>query len=159
MEVTMQGKNLIAAALVLFGIFAGYLVFGQIQKYRALKSLTINAILECKENLNFLYSCESYMRESVSETDAMIQAQAGIQRTLKKRDISALLKAKISREKKQAVTRISDQIDSYNAALAYAFYGATASSLTYPKSAPGTGDMIKEILELEKILKKTVLDN
>ena len=150
----MRGKAVFKAGLVVLGIFSLFFGFQQVMKYRALRSLTVNAILECRENLIFLYDCEALIKREGNETAAMVQAQSGVERQLKSRDINALLNAGIDDRKKEILKRAADKIAGYNTALTNAFYGSPGPGMIQPDNPAATGEMIKEFETLVEILGK-----
>ncbi len=150
----MHGKTVLKVVLILLAVFAAFVGYQEFQKYRAIKTLTIDTILECKENLLFLYNCDALIRKTGNETEGMIKAQWEIQHWLQTRDMLALRKAGITGKKKEAVNRLLDDINIYNTCLAYAFNAGVGAHGQAPERTISTGDMIKEFEELEKMLKE-----
>jgi hypothetical protein len=152
-------KNILITVLVFSAVASAWLFYGYMKKNAAIRNTQADALLECRENLNFLYTAASAAGETGNEALSLSKAQGEFKIQLKASAINNLLRMGVTGEKQKALRDISDKIDIFNAELVYAFYmyggGDGARPITTePENPPTIKEMIKDFEALEKLLDK-----
>ena len=153
----MRGRSLFAAILIIIAVVVAFFFLRDRLSSDRSNPLIREAMVECKTNLEFLDKCRALINESGGEENAMVRVMGNTKFQLKAKALNDLLRQGAAGKNKEALARISDEIDSYNGELTAVFYlnsGNGNISISRPASPPTTEHMIREFRILSGMLEK-----